>query len=192
MKEKIISQIKNMKKEQMIIFLLLLGLVVVISIPTKKGTQKTDNNAADGLSPVEAQDPLSSGSEQQKLEELLENTLRKVEGVGEVAVAVTMESTGEKIVEKDIPSNDSNTTQEDSQGGKQKSTVQSSEEATVYTKDNAGNQVPYVISETAPKIRGVIVVAKGGDNPVIVQQIQEAVMALFHVDAHKIKVMKMK
>ena len=35
-------------------------------------------------------------------------------------------------------------------------------------------------------------VAKGGGDPVIVQQIQEAVMALFHVDAHKIKVLKMK
>lgn len=192
MKEKIITQIKNMKKEQTIIFLLLLGLVVVMSIPTKKGTQKTETNATDGLSPVETQDSLSSGSSQQKLEELLENTLRKVEGVGEVAVAVTIESTGEKIVEKDIPSNDSSTTQEDSQGGTQKSTVRSSEEATVYTKDSAGNQVPYVISETTPKIRGVIVVAKGGDNPVIAQQIQEAVKALFHVDAHKIKVMKMK
>ena len=42
------------------------------------------------------------------------------------------------------------------------------------------------------EIRGVVVVAKGGGDPVIQRQIQEAVMALFHVEAHKIKVMKMK
>ena len=47
-------------------------------------------------------------------------------------------------------------------------------------------------SEIYPEIRGVLVIAKGGDDPALVQQIQEAVMALFHVDAHKIKVLKMK
>lgn len=41
-------------------------------------------------------------------------------------------------------------------------------------------------------IRGALIVAEGADNPVTVQKIQEAVMALFQVDAHKIKVMKMK
>lgn len=46
--------------------------------------------------------------------------------------------------------------------------------------------------ENYPEIRGVLVVAQGGGDPVAVQQIQEAVMALFRVEAHKIKVMKMK
>lgn len=42
------------------------------------------------------------------------------------------------------------------------------------------------------KIQGVLIVAQGGDDPVVVRNIQEAVMALFQVEAHKIKVMKMK
>ncbi len=42
------------------------------------------------------------------------------------------------------------------------------------------------------EIGGVLIVAEGADNPVTVQKIQEAVMALFQVEAHKIKVMKMK
>ncbi len=41
-------------------------------------------------------------------------------------------------------------------------------------------------------IQGVLIVAQGGDNSVTVRNIQEAVMALFQVEAHKIKVMKMK
>ena len=64
--------------------------------------------------------------------------------------------------------------------------------STVYAETEDGSQTPYISSETYPEIRGVLVVAKGGGDPVIVQQIQEAVMALFHVDAHKIKVLKMK
>lgn len=46
-----------------------------------------------------------------------------------------------------------------------------------------GNQV---------KVSGVLIAAEGADDFVTVQNIQEAVMALFQVEAHKIKVMKMK
>lgn len=41
-------------------------------------------------------------------------------------------------------------------------------------------------------VTGVLISAEGADSPVTVKNIQEAVMALFQVDAHKIKVMKMK
>lgn len=41
-------------------------------------------------------------------------------------------------------------------------------------------------------VTGILVAAKGADNPVVIRNIQQAVMALFQVEAHKIKVMKMK
>ena len=65
-------------------------------------------------------------------------------------------------------------------------------ETTVYEELENGSQTPYISSEIYPEVRGVLVVAQGGDNPVVVQQIQEAVIALFHIDAHNIKVLKMK
>lgn len=65
------------------------------------------------------------------------------------------------------------------------------EESTVYTQDGNGGRVPYVIEEMEPQIQGILVVAEGGDNSQVVQNITEAVMALFGVEAHKIKVMKM-
>ena len=42
------------------------------------------------------------------------------------------------------------------------------------------------------EITGVLIVAEGADNAVTVQKIQQAVMALFQIDAHKIRRMKMK
>lgn len=42
------------------------------------------------------------------------------------------------------------------------------------------------------KVTGVLIAAEGADDSVTVQNIQEAVMALFQVEAHKIKIMKMK
>ena len=43
----------------------------------------------------------------------------------------------------------------------------------------------------AIQVTGVLIAAQGGDNMVTVQNIKQAVMALFQLDAHKIKVMKM-
>ena len=42
-----------------------------------------------------------------------------------------------------------------------------------------------------PEIEGVLVVAEGGDSPRIVSDISDAVKALFQVEAHRIKVIKM-
>lgn len=42
------------------------------------------------------------------------------------------------------------------------------------------------------KVTGVLISARGAGNSVIIQNIKEAVMALFQIDAHRIKVMKMK
>lgn len=42
------------------------------------------------------------------------------------------------------------------------------------------------------EVTGVLIAADGADDPVTVQNIQQAVMALFQVEAHRIKIMKMK
>ena len=65
---------------------------------------------------------------------------------------------------------------------------ESGERAVAFDSQNTSRSV----KETAPKIRGVLVAAQGGDDPENVRNITEAVMALFHIEAHKIKVMKMK
>ena len=45
--------------------------------------------------------------------------------------------------------------------------------------------------EASPVIEGVLVAAQGGDNLSVVENISEAAMVLFGVEAHKIKVMKL-
>ena len=53
-----------------------------------------------------------------------------------------------------------------------------------------GTQTPYVSKEMAPEIEGMVIAADGGDDPVVVKNLTEAVQALFGVEAHKIKIMK--
>ncbi len=45
--------------------------------------------------------------------------------------------------------------------------------------------------DVLPKIEGVVVVAEGGGNSMVVSNISKAAMALFDVEAHKIMVVKM-
>lgn len=185
MMEKMISAIKQMKREQWIVCGLAGLILLVIAMPVKKeGTKEKE------LKTEEVQEKPQDLREE--YEQQLRDALTQVKGVGAVHVVISMESTGKKIVEKDLPEDSEISSQKDGEGSESTSQTTSVQESTVYEEGEGGNQTPYVISQTYPEIRGVLVVAQGGDDPELVQQIQEAVMALFHVDAHKIKVLKMK
>lgn len=192
MKERVIAAAKKMKREQWIVCGLVGLLLLVIAMPVKEEEQQAAGE--------ETQEPVKTVKAQteeetdirREYENQLAGALEQVEGVGKVSVAVTMETTGTKLVEKDRPEDSQSSSQTDPEGGESRSESLQNQETTVYEQREDGSQTPYISSETYPEIRGVLVVAEGGADPVVVQQIQEAAMALFHVEAHKIKVMKMK
>lgn len=187
MKGKLIAALKKMKREQWIVCGLAGLLLLVIATPVKKTDSKEQTEVQETDNSVQQLSDIRREYEQQ-----LTEALSQVQGVGNVKVTVTMETTGKKIVEKDSPQDSQISSQEDGEGARSNTQSSSTQETTVYAEAENGTQMPYISSETYPEIRGVLVVAQGGGDPVLVQQIQEAVMALFHVDAHKIKVLKMK
>ena len=191
MKDRIIAICRKMKREQWIVCGLAGLLLLVIATPVRK-TDSSDTAEKNAKEEDVVRTESQLNSIRSEYEQQLTEALSQVEGVGEVNVTVTMESTGKKIVEKDIPQDEQTSSQKDNEGLENSTQSSSTQETTVYEENENGSQTPYISSETYPEIRGVLVVAKGGGDPVIVQQIQEAVMALFHVDAHKIKVLKMK
>ena len=187
MKERVFAAVREMKREQWLICGLAGLLLLVIAAPVKQKEQKKTQEEVTVQSQEPTEDQIRQSYEQQ-----LESVLSQVEGVGTVQVAVAMESTGKKQVEKDSPEDTSTSSEKGDSGTERTSQTVTTGETTVYEDTGDGGQTPYISSSTYPEIRGVIVVAQGGGNPVIVQQIQEAVMALFHVEAHEIKVLKMK
>ncbi len=60
----------------------------------------------------------------------------------------------------------------------------------LMTGEDTDSQTFY--SSGKENVTGVLIAAQGADNSVVSRNIVEAVMALFQVDAHKIRVMKMK
>ncbi|MGN0404215.1 MAG: stage III sporulation protein AG [Bariatricus sp.] len=174
------------KKEQWLILLLVGILLVVIAIPVPKdgeeGQEVTQDEAREETS-------LSGSSDDEayvrRLERRLEDALAQVQGVGKVSVMITLSASSEKIVEKDRETS-SETTGENESGSSKRS---SSSETSVYT-GNGSDETPYITKELSPDIEGVLVIADGGDDAVVIENITEAVQALFPVDTHKIKVMK--
>lgn len=172
----------RIRKDQWFLLLLVGILLVVIAMPVQKEQKETGG--------IPAEEETVLGEAVTDMEIRLQNILCQMEGAGRVKVMITQKSSGEKIVEKDIPSSDRDTQEQDENGTR--STVERNrEEVTVYEKNENGSQTPYVTQELSPQVEGVLVLAEGGDNAVVIKNITDAVMALFNLEAHKIKVMKM-
>ena len=188
--EQIRSFGKQRKKEQLLTAVLVVVILLLAFWPSAADHEKQEKQQTEEVQP-QVQATETNADERKKLEDDLKRILLQVDGVGEVDVAVTMESTGRKLVEKDVPLSESSV-DETGNGTNSKKESKNSEEATVYLENADGTKAPYVIEETMPVVRGVLVVAQGADDPQVVAEIKEAAMALFHLEAHKIKVMKKK
>lgn len=194
----------KMTKENMAVAGLLGLLCMVIAIPTGGGEnegkgRKGAFGEAGGETLEreygEGEEPLQEGEPQQYagwLENRLEVFLSSMEGVGRVKVMVTMRASGEQVVEKDIPSATDSVKETDSEGGTRESVSSSQEESTVYVTAASGEKTPYVTKILEPEVEGVTVAAQGGGNGVIQKNITEVIQALFGIEPHKIKVVKMK
>ena len=66
------------------------------------------------------------------------------------------------------------------------------EKSTVYTVDERGQNVPYVVRTIPPAVEGVVVIAQGAGRQTVQENIIEAIQVLFGIDANKIKIVKMK
>ncbi len=179
------------KKNQLLILLLVGILLVVIAIPTpdkKKNAGDSDSGASAGT--TDNGYPDTSEEYEEYLENRVARALEYVEGVGKTEVMITLKSSGQKIIEKDQQQSSQKTDEEDSSGGTRTVQDNSSDKTSIYEQGADGSQSPYVSKEMTPEIAGVIVIADGGDNAVVVQNITEAIQALFGVEAHKIKIMK--
>ena len=191
-KEFLEKMIKNRKKSDWIALALTGILLLVIALPTSSPNTKTvaESEGEKVQTAKEAQNEDKNLEYAACLEEKLEAILEQMDGAGKVRVMITLADGGESVVEKDTKEQTNEVTETDASGGSRTTTNREYEQATVYV-DDGSNTYPYIGKEISPQIEGVLVVTEGGGNKTVVSEISEVVMALFHVEAHKIKVVKM-
>ena len=186
--ESMFEKIKKgkLRKDQLLILFLIGVLFLVITIPTGKG--KTNSKSEDSFESVSRETGLTEQEYVSYMESQLEEILSQMEGAGEVKVEKDIETTSERVNEKD------------SQGGERTTTNETLGETTIYSGNHENatlgdaegttGQDPYIRKELTPRVEGVVVVASGGDNAVVIKNITEAVQALFSIDTHKIRIVK--
>ena len=199
----------KLRKDQLLIMILCGILLCIIALPVKK----TDSEPEQGKSGIsdsgfgimekneQAQNAENSISQPEQgynlsytdyWEEKLEQALSCIEGAGKVEVLITLKESEEKILEKDIPEEVKETQETDAEGGSRTVTENRLDESTVFTVNEAGQNVPYVRKTIQPVVEGVVVIAQGGDSEIVKQNIIETIQVLFGIDTNKIRVVKRK
>lgn len=205
---------KWFRRDNLIVMVLVGILLFVIALPTKKEdhffSENSNRTQEEGqkeqsiwIRPGEGADMKGQESaisqesalvtaedyeaqQERKLKELLSS----MDGVGEVEVMLTFVSSGEQVIQQDEQVSRANTVEKDSEGGNRTVTQYERDGNTVY-RTASGESIPYVIKTLNPRVEGVFVVAQGAGDGTVNRSITEAVMALFGVEAHRVKVVPM-
>ena len=177
---------KKLKRSDWLILVLAGILILIIALPTDTKEKKQAEEAKENISKENNTMEASKDEIERKLEDILE----KIDGAGDVKVMITYQDSGTQVVEKDKNTSENSLEESDSTGGVRSTKEQQLQESTVYEEADAGN-TPFVSKELLPKVEGILIVASGGDNQKVKQNTSEAVLALFQVEAHRIKIVKM-
>ena len=149
------------KKNYPVFIIIICAILVFLVFGSEDNPQKTEKPDAD---------PALS------LETRLEQVLEKVEGVGKVSVFVSLEDLGSTDYAKDLKQ----TVQKEQSDSEQKTVMQGSGSASS----------PVVSRIISPKIKGIIVVAKGAKNEVVRQNLSSAVESALGIMPHRIKILE--
>ncbi|MCP1185475.1 stage III sporulation protein AG [Paenibacillus sp. 1781tsa1] len=124
-------------------------------------------------------------------EDKIKGVLENIVGVGTVDVMVTVDSTEELVVQRNVKDSQQLTEETDASGGKRHMT-QYTRDGEIITYEISGDQTPIVTKKLKPQIRGVLVVARGAENKVVKDLITDAVEKGLNVAAYRISVVPRK
>lgn len=164
-------------KYTLIVAIFLILCVLLININFSSSTTEKTNVESSGYTYINSIDYSTM------LENKFEHVLSKIDGVGEITVMVTLETSSTLILANSVDEKTNKTT----------SGTNSSSYTTTVTDpiiiDINGTSSPLVISETLPKVKGVVVVAEGIKNNVAIKiNIINAVLALVDIPQNQIQV----
>lgn len=155
----IFEKIKENKILKFTIIVILLIVFLLLTFSSKNNTEKTDYDTANFTFEIECK---------------LENILSKIDGVGKVSVAITVDGTSETVIAMKTTS------------------IENSGKITVEETPVLVNGKTVTLKELNPLITGVLIVAEGAENLAVLKKIQQATTSLLDVNVNKIEILSMK
>lgn len=169
--------------------LVLAGIVLLVFSfpPGTEGSEEESSPQRELQGETLALDAMQKYARQQ--EKATEEILSRVEGIGRVKVMLTLAASEEKVPLQNEDITEDETNETDQTGGtRSQSGYQSKRESVIIQGEE---EKPYVVQINSPRVEGVVVVAQGASSGNMKTEILEAIQALFPVEPHKIKIMKM-
>jgi len=188
--KKLFSFLENLnEKQKKISFILSLGIlgIFIMLLPSFRpnSAQPTIVNSQKKFDSQE----IKTIQDYEKLyEKELIDILSKVVGVSEVSAVVNLDSSEEEVVAVDVQQTEQLTNELDKRGGNRSISQNSNNKKTAYYRTENGEK-PVVIKKIKPKVRGVLIVARGVENLQVKALVIEAVQRVLDVPIHHISVL---
>lgn len=160
---KAFDKLKKDKKTLAIILVGLIGMLIIMSVPSDNKKHKAAENT------------VTYSYNTENIQNEVESLLESIKGAGETKVFITYESDMENVYAVNVDE------KSDGSDAHYKSEY-------IITDDESG----LILKVMYPKVRGVAVICKGGGDPIIKEKIYSVISALFDISTNKISVTDMK
>ena len=155
-----------------------IGLIFLSSFFSSSDKEKTKPESEMALSDYE-----------ENLEEKIANTVEKITGAGRCRVMITFEQGTEYVYAKEEKSSDDKSVT--SKNEEYAEGVKKSGENAYIIIDTSNGQKALLVTEMAPKVRGVVIVCQGGSNSAVSAEIKRAVTTALDINESKVCVSPM-
>lgn len=162
-----------------IVFLGIAGLILIAVSGFFKPHSKSNVNAS---APLETR--------RQKLQESLEGIISEVEGAGKAKVLITFENSAETVYATEEKKNKEACEDKSESGITRKKESDDCEKKYITVKDSQGTEHALAVTEIEPKVKGVIVICSGGENPIVKQRISKAVTTALNIPSKRVCITK--
>ena len=179
--KKHLEELNNKKFINNLFIILLVSIIALIGVSIFTDN-KDDEKASTNVVMTEA---VSEVDYSIYLEKKLVNILEKLQGVGEVNVMITLEDTIESIPASNTTKTTETTKEIDAEGGTREV---NREDLNIQMVNRGTDGTIVVLKEVNPTVKGVVVVAEGADDGLVLERVYEAVKTVLGVNGNRVQV----
>lgn len=186
--KKIKKQIKGLEDKKVMNYLVVILISSVLILIFIRGSYPKKQKKIDTVIKKDSDEyNIEVENYESIVEKKLVHILKKLEGVGDVDVMLTLEDSIEKVPASNTTITKENTKETDSEGGIREVTKEDESNQLLNVADDI-----MVLKEINPNIKGVIVIAKGAEDPIVLENIYLAVQTVLGLSSNKVEVFSSK